>query len=508
MKRHLKFIIYFITISNAYSQSSYRFSGNDLGGMGANTCGGNLSMPNLQGKYNTALGYNTLNGNQSGTYNTAVGVNPLTVNTTGNYNTALGVNGLFSNKGGNNNIAIGINGMYKNQNASSNIAIGNNTLYNFSSDVNSVGYGFNIAIGDSALYENSTGIGLIAIGYGALKNITSDFVGGGQEYPDIALGNGALYFNKTGGANIAIGTNSLANHQSAVYSVAIGAASLMNLTNGYSNIAIGRASMGEFKQGSENIGIGEKTLLFSSGDKNVAIGNLSQYGGFDAYSYNNTSIGYYSLRRVNGGMNNTAIGSNVLFSNTSGSNNTVIGDSALYNNINGNNNVSIGYHAGFYETGNNKLYIAADSDRTIIYGDMSTGQVLLGKKQPNGYAFKGTRTLNVIGGVLADSMRVALSGKWADYVFEESYKLRNLDELEEYIIENKHLPNIPSSQEVSQNGIDLASMNAKLLEKIEELHLYILKLKKDNIEINDKYKSINESNIELEKRIIALEKRK
>ena len=105
---------------------------------------------------------------------------------------------------------------------------------------------------------------------------------------------------------------------------------------------------------------------------------------------------------------------------------------------------------------------------------MSTGQVLLGNKQPFGYSFKGNRTLNVLGGILADSMRVALSGDWADNVFSDHYKLQPLHEVEQFIKTYKHLPNIPSATEVNQNGINLADMNAKLLEKVEELTLYIL----------------------------------
>ena len=101
-----------------------------------------------------------------------------------------------------------------------------------------------------------------------------------------------------------------------------------------------------------------------------------------------------------------------------------------------------------------------------MYGDFSTGQVLLGKPQPTGYTFKGTRTLNVIGGVITDSVRISPSSAWSDYVFSDDYKLLSLDELAKYVSVNKHLPNIPSASEVEKNGIELGDMNAKLLEKI------------------------------------------
>ena len=120
-----------------------------------------------------------------------------------------------------------------------------------------------------------------------------------------------------------------------------------------------------------------------------------------------------------------------------------------------------------------------------MYGDFSTGQVLLGNPLPTGYTFKGTRTLNVLGGIIADSVRVALSATWADYVFKDDYKLLPLEELSRFIKTNKHLPNIPTAAEVEKNGIELGEMNAKLLEKIEELHLYILQQQKQMDEQNN-----------------------
>jgi hypothetical protein len=67
---------------------------------------------------------------------------------------------------------------------------------------------------------------------------------------------------------------------------------------------------------------------------------------------------------------------------------------------------------------------------------------------------------------------------WPDYVFEKNYKLKTIPELEVFLKENKHLPNVPSAAEVTKEGIDVATMNAKLLEKIEELSLYIIEQNK------------------------------
>lgn len=88
--------------------------------------------------------------------------------------------------------------------------------------------------------------------------------------------------------------------------------------------------------------------------------------------------------------------------------------------------------------------------------------------------------LAVNGGILAKSVRINTNASyWPDYVFSSDYKLMSLEELENYIIENKHLPGIISAAEVEAQGdVNLGEMNAKLLEKIEELTLYIIDMQK------------------------------
>jgi len=69
-------------------------------------------------------------------------------------------------------------------------------------------------------------------------------------------------------------------------------------------------------------------------------------------------------------------------------------------------------------------------------------------------------------------------GSFPDYVFEKSYSLPSLDEVREYISQNKRLPNMPSATEVAEKGADLGEMNRLLVEKVEQLTLYILELEK------------------------------
>ncbi len=94
--------------------------------------------------------------------------------------------------------------------------------------------------------------------------------------------------------------------------------------------------------------------------------------------------------------------------------------------------------------------------------------------------------LAVNGTIYATEMRVQEYTNWPDYVFANNYNLMPLSELEKYIKKHSHLPDVPSKDKVSEDGINVGEMNEILLKKIEELTLYIIELKKENIEINRK----------------------
>ena len=97
--------------------------------------------------------------------------------------------------------------------------------------------------------------------------------------------------------------------------------------------------------------------------------------------------------------------------------------------------------------------------------------------------------LAVNGIIGAKGVQVESTNPWPDYVFEEDYQLLRIDELEKYILENKHLPGVPSALEVQEQGLNLGEMDARLLEKVEELSLYIINLNK---QIDDLKKEIRE----------------
>ncbi len=95
--------------------------------------------------------------------------------------------------------------------------------------------------------------------------------------------------------------------------------------------------------------------------------------------------------------------------------------------------------------------------------------------------------LSVNGAIKAKEIIIQTTG-WPDFVFKKDYDLMPLSQLKEYIDNNKHLPEIPSADDVSEKGVKVGDIQAKLLQKIEELTLYMIDLEKKT----DVFKSENE----------------
>ncbi len=113
-------------------------------------------------------------------------------------------------------------------------------------------------------------------------------------------------------------------------------------------------------------------------------------------------------------------------------------------------------------------------DKSFLFADIFSGNVGIGSDLSD-VDFRNYK-LSVNGRIRATEVKVYTG--WADYVFKEDYKLPTLKEVAQHIAEKGHLINIPSAAEVAENGIQLGEMNAKLLEKIEELTLYTLEQEK------------------------------
>ncbi|MCB4797235.1 hypothetical protein [Neotamlana laminarinivorans] len=155
----------------------------------------------------------------------------------------------------------------------------------------------------------------------------------------------------------------------------------------------------------------------------------------------------------------------------------------------------------FY-TGNSTAFDSSKIRMRILSnGNIGIGTAL--SNNPNNYklAVKGT--------IGAQEVKVENSSlTWSDFVFHDNYNLPTLKEVEQHIKEKGHLKDIPSAKDVEQNGIFLGEMDAKLLQKIEELTLYIIEQEKriKKIEVKNKRLEIQNQNLSvLLKRLEILE---
>ncbi|OJJ17565.1 hypothetical protein BKI52_27265 [marine bacterium AO1-C] len=121
--------------------------------------------------------------------------------------------------------------------------------------------------------------------------------------------------------------------------------------------------------------------------------------------------------------------------------------------------------------------------------------------------FDGDFKLYVDGGIRIRNAKVDLSTAWGDYVFETTYKLPTLSEVEAYIKANKHLPGVPSAATLEKEGLDLGEMQKTQMVKIEELTLYTIQLKKENDALKQKMKKYESLAKRLEKLEKILEKK-
>ena len=109
--------------------------------------------------------------------------------------------------------------------------------------------------------------------------------------------------------------------------------------------------------------------------------------------------------------------------------------------------------------------------------DSYQGRVKIGNCNANVDGYK----LYVEEGIITEKIKVAIknSEDWYDHVFNADYKLMPLTDLEKYLNDNKHLPDMPTTAEVTTTGLDLGKTQGLLLKKVEELTLYLIELKKD-----------------------------
>lgn len=309
--------------------------------------------------------------------------------------------------------------------------------------------------------------------------------------------------------NISIGENSLPANTTSTRNIAIGNNTLQSINTtvaqeGTRNTAIGNTSISSNITGTNNTAVGDSTLSMGNrGVNNCAfgVGSLNATGNntntTDNLSSHNSAFGVQTLLNNNEGRNNCALGYQAMRAATTGNFNTAIGNQAGSAVSNGSNNIFIGNLSGFGAGDvSNQLFIESTSTTTpLIHGDFDAdelrfnGQVGIGAgigafpqqlAAPNAVSANDFNyNLFVTGGILTEEVRIRNQSTWADYVFQDNYELKSLTEVETYINENGHLPNVPSAEQVEAEGIAVSEMMTIQQEKIEELTLYIIQLSKE-----------------------------
>jgi trimeric autotransporter adhesin len=321
-------------------------------------------------------------------------------------------------------------------------------------------------------------------------------------------------------AGAAIGTNSTVTTYG---NTLIGAAAGNSTTNGGNNSFLGISSGVYNTTGSFNQYFGSGAGANNrTGDHNVMIGANAGYDGVGTTAKNSSYgvfIGNYTGAQ-NIGNFNIAIGHAASSYNTTGGATIAIGGyanghSAATNNI---NSVFIGSQSGTW-TGTNhaspttvvnnltnataigyQAQVTVSNALTLGGTGANAVKVGIGMHNPQ-YPLDVKGVVNMRTAFNSPSMKIndrdfmgiGESGEfwvsnfkmkyeneaqWSDKVFEKGYKFLSIKELDEFVNKNKHLPNIPSAKEVVKNGVDNTEMTSKLLEKIEEMSLYIIQLEK------------------------------
>lgn len=173
----------------------------------------------------------------------------------------------------------------------------------------------------------------------------------------------------------------------------------------------------------------------------------------------------------------------------------------------GHTNIQIGHDTNdriFADNSSNKSYgggiffrVTPDPSLNIVHNYIDVMMLTDKGKVGIGTKNTGTHKLAVEGSIGAREIKVEANG-WSDFVFYDNYNLPTLKEVENHIKEKGHLKNIPSAKEVEENGIYLGEMDAKLLQKIEELTLYTIEQEKKLKIQEKKIDALEKKNSEIE----------
>ena len=370
----------------------------------------------------------------------------------------------------------------------------------------------------------------------ALLTLTSIFciclVSSGQnsfpENEDVLMDNYAII--SKGGSSIGFGSGGIGNeddditidvvndgefelNRAGVNLFSIGSHILLDRTNS-KNIGIGTGSPSQKLDIRGNIALDNYSII-SKGGSSVGFGSGGIGNEDDDITVNVANDGEFELNRA--GVNLFSIGSHILLDPTN-SKNIGIGTNSPSQKLDIRGNIALDNYSIISKGGSSVGFGSGgigneDDDITVNVANdgefelnragvnlFSVGNYILIDRTNSkniGIGIENPQNkLSVNGTIWATKMKVSFTDG-ADWVFEDEYELLTLEEVEEFVHKNKHLPGIPSAEEFRQNDLNVAEMDNMLLQKIEELTLYM-------IDMNKRVNELETENQELKEEISRL----
>lgn len=361
---------------------------------------------------------------------------------------------------------------------------GNNTFLGSSAGrVNSEGSA-NTFIGCFAGQYNTSGFANTNMGSNAGTYTTTGFL-------NAFIGNNAGQYNTTGFRNTFVGSNAGTTNTEGIDNTFLGSSVGNSNTTGSYNLFVGTVAGYSNTTGSQNTFVGTRAgYNNSTGNNNIIIGPNS--GTAISTSDENVLIGYNAQAGDGKGGHNVIIGGEAGGGLWAGTSNTMIGHQASAESVALHHATAIG--AGAHVTVSNAVVLGNQANVGIgttaptARLHISSGQLNesgfrlsdLTASSPTTQSTDQFLTVNEWGDVIKAryQLRINNANEWSDKVFAPNYQLRPLASVAAYIQENGHLPGVPSANEVIKEGVDLVKMNATLLEKVEELTLYLIQQQK------------------------------
>jgi trimeric autotransporter adhesin len=432
---------------------------NTLVGIGAGNTGMSGSLSNVlvgrlagstlgSGSFNTLLGVEAGKALSTGSLNTFVGFQAGLVNTSSN-NTFVGSYAGTTTSTGDANVFVGYEAGRLNQTGTDNVFVG------FQSGNNNTG-GSNTFLGSGAGDNNTTGssntyLGINAKGGATLTNASAIGAGAYVKF------NNSLVLGDTSNVNVGIGTA----HTTQRFNIR-GNVNFLALGDGL--FMKNRKFLFQDEQDNVILGLnhevqGQRNTLIGANTKAIQVQNATVLGyGATATANNVVILGGSGAQAVNVGIGNSAPGARLEIT------------------------------AGAHQSGLRFSNLTSDSPAS-----QESTQFLTVNAQGDVQLAQLPKTL---------SYQVEQKKDWADHVLATNYALLPIEQVQQFIAQNGHLPGVPSASEMTQNKMGVAQMDALLLKKIEELTLYVISLKKEN----DQLKQIQSENQQIKDRLQQMER--